>query len=305
MDNSEITSALNLLHDDITDGIEALKTLLRDSSFSKASVFQLPATEQGEDLPPVEAIEPTQIDGVAAFGLALDALSKTTAVGNESTRYVFRLPGAISVETSTPDQFTGIVNKVNTAKDQFDKVAHRIKDEDHRFELLHTIFPKLIYPQLIRKLQVCTRQTKSVTFTWGQKPSSSTITVEQADNRLAWHAANPTKPLLERLCLTEDDLTAIAEQERLDLRRFPPDTRIRHRRDLRVRPLANLLFADELAPPKKQCEAHTPIIVLNSPDLKLGTLKPYDKNKRSNRKKRVDSRASGTPISKILPFFLE
>lgn len=307
MNNSEIADRLSELHDAILVGLEEVRTILKGAQFTQAAVYQFPSIASGEDLPPVETISPTPIYGVEAFDSGLSSLTRTTARRGESTRYVFRLPGAISVSTSSDaaSRLNELVMQINLAKKAFDTTAHKLTDEDARFQLLHTVFPGLIYPQLTRKLHLIDRPTKSITFTWGQKPSSSTITLEQADYRLAWHAANPSEQLLERLGISEAELISIAEQERMDLRRFSPETKIRHRRDLRVRPLANLLFADNETPLKKQYEAHTPIILLNSPESKIGLLKKYDKSKRDSRKKRQDSRASGTPISKILPFFLE
>lgn len=307
MDALNLSGELHVVMEALTDALNQLRRQLADCEIDHCRAFELPPVTPEEELVEPTEIIPTPLDGDAAVDAVLAAFTRFHTGGDLSTRVVFRLPGAIAVSTPDPQALVDQVQAVNELKQRFDTLAQSVRDPDERWDLIHRNFPGVVYLQVVRELKVVATPLQSVTFSWGRKPSSQLITPESADAKLEWAAKNPTPPLLARTGLSISQLQHTVARERSFLATLAPDTRIRYRRELRVRPLANLLFEEgaEVARRKAQRDAHTPLIVINSPAVKLGNLKPYDAGKRSARKSRDDSRAKGRPISRVLPLFFE
>lgn len=307
MDAINLSGELHIVMESLTDSLNRLRQRLLDCDMDHCKAFKLPpVTPEEEGVEPIE-INPIELTGDAAVDAVMSAFTRFNTDEGESTRILFRMPGAIAISTSDPQSLVDLVHEINELKQRFDALAQSVNDPDERFALIHRNFPGVVYLQIVRELKVVTAPLQSVTFAWGRKPSSQVITPESADAKLEWAAKNPTPALLARTGLSLTQLQHTVARERSYIATLPADTRIRSRRELRVRPVANLLFAEEAEVDnrKAQREAHTPLIVINSPAVKLGTLKPYDARKRTTRKPRDDSRAKGRPISRVLPLFFD
>lgn len=67
-----------------------------------------------------------------------------------------------------------------------------VRDPDERFDLIHRNFPGVVYLQVIRELKTIPGLLKSVTFSWGRKPSSQIVSPESADAKLEWASKHAT-----------------------------------------------------------------------------------------------------------------
>lgn len=305
MNSLSLSGDLHETMDALDDALDTLRAQLSACQVDACRAFDLPPVTPEDELLEPDYIEPLPFTAAEAVAAVLAAFGRFHTGAGLSTRIVYRMPGVIAISTPSPDTLVSQVQKINLLKNHFDAVAQTVRDPDERFDLIHRNFPGVVYLQVIRELKVITDPLKSVTFSWGRKPSSQLITPESADSKLEWTAKHPNSRVLSRSGLSLNQLQETVARERSYLATLPAETKIRFRRELRVRPLSNLLFTDDIEVTKSQREAHTPLIVINSPNVKIGELKPYDAAKRGQRKPRHDSRAKGRPLSRVLPLFLE
>nr|WP_281494973.1 DNA replication terminus site-binding protein [Marinobacter sp. S6332] len=290
--------------DALDESLNELRAQLLACQLDACCAFQLPLVTPAEELMEPRRIESIPLSGGPAFKAALDAFTRFHTGMELSTRVVFRLPGAVAVSSLCPEHLIDQVQDINQLKKTFNTLAQTVRDPDERFDLIHLNFPGVVFLQVIRELKIVSEPLRSVTFSWGHKPASQVISLESADAKLEWAAKYPSTEMLVRTGFTLNQLQQTIARERSFLASLPSETSLRYRRKLRVRPLANLLYAEGAKVPKAQRDAHSPLIAINSPNVSLGRLKNYDATKNRQRKRRKDPRACGTPVSRVLPIFI-
>lgn len=304
MDTRTLSTELHRVMHALDESLNELRAQLLACQLDACCAFQLPLVTPAEELLGPCRIESIPLAGRQALEASLDAFTRFHTGVGLSTRVVFRQPGAIAVSTLCPEELINQVHDINQLKKTFNTLAQTVQDPEERFDLIHQNFPGVVFLQVIRELKVVSEPLRSVTFSWGHKPASQLISLESADAKLEWAMNNPSSQLLERTGLTGNQLRQTIARERSFLASLPPETSLRYRRKLRVRPLANLLYAEGAKVPKAQRDAHSPLIAINSPNVSLGRLKNYDATKNRQRKRREDPRACGTPVSRVLPIFI-
>ncbi|MBJ6137934.1 DNA replication terminus site-binding protein [Marinobacter litoralis] len=303
MDKKSLSAELHRVMDALNDSLNELRAELLACQLDACCAFKLPLVTPAEELGEPSRIESTPLRGQQAFTASLDSFTRFHTGLGLSTRVVFRLPGAVAVSSLCPEHLINQVHDINQLKKTFNALAQTVPDPDERFDLIHRNFPGVVFLQVIRELKIVSDPLRSVTFSWGHKPGSQRISIESADAKLEWAARHASKALLERTGLSRQELLETVVRERAYLASLPSETFLRLRRELRVRPLANLLFESGAAVSKAQRDGHLPLIIVNSPNVRLGDLKNYDAAKTRQRKRRDDPRACGTRISRVLPLF--
>src|SRR5690606_77523 len=171
--------------------------------------------------------------------------------------------------------FQRLVQSVNEAKEGFTEVLGRVEDRNLRFEIVHRLFPMLITLQVTRQVQCYAEPMRSVTFTWGRKSSIRVVTRDELLETLK--RLRHQKPL----AFDEDRWLEAIQEDMVRLLALPRDVDLRYRRDLKVRPMTNLLLADGT---KWLREANLPILVLNpAEDFRIGQLPDYNANEKPKR----------------------
>lgn len=288
--------------------LDELADTVRGSDLIDARVFVLPDIYPGEELIEPDRIDPVTLSGVTALDDALAGFARFHTGEDLSTRNVWRLPGAVSINIDHPQPLVDQVALINRLRQRFGEITQSVADENERYDLIHHAFPGLVYLQVVRQLRVLQGPVQSVTFSWGRKTGSQLITLASADAKLEWAARNASPALLARTGMSVRRLQETVQREREALTHLPEDTPIRWRRLLRVRPLMNIRRPkDEVGGVSSviQREAQTPLLLLNAPDARIVPMRSFDANKRLVRQPRSDGGKRGTPISVVLPLFLD
>ncbi|MCG8610663.1 MAG: DNA replication terminus site-binding protein, partial [Pseudomonadales bacterium] len=139
----------------------------------------------------------------------------------------------------------------------------------------------------------------SINFTWGRRPLSQIVTKHDVIKLL--EKMKKGRPLTAHDSL---DWPTRLNAEIAKFALLPEDIELRLKRDMKLHPLANLLYQekDELGRRiKRQTSNHTPLLVLteNKPP-KLGHLKSYDPD---NPKRYRPKKISDERITPYLPVF--
>jgi DNA replication terminus site-binding protein len=279
------------------------KRLLNQAKLLQSCVYQIPRTTRENETQPVTEIDPAGLSGTEGLNAALHALTDWYGDPQYSTRVVNRVPGAVVLANIDERQILGQFTNINRTKEAIESLIPGLGNRDDRFELLHTHFPWLILSQLTRRLQMlpCSPPLQSCTFTWGIKTEIKKMTADQVCEKLESFRHRPRS--------TVDDIpwNVKIDQEIMSVRSLPPSAKLRSRRVLRVRPLANLRYHGLDDEPAKTYmrEAHTPILILNPErPVKLGSLKKYDALARSGRQ-RLKDRGHYERVSDLLPIYLQ
>jgi len=287
--------------------LEDLSELVTRATLVDARVFVLPDIYAGEEIIEPDEIHPVALSGVEARNAALAGFGRFHTDEGLSTRNVWRLPGVVVLHTDDPRAIADQIANINRLRDAFQELTLSVADENERYDLIHHAFPGMIYLQAVRQLRVLQGPVQSVTFSWGRKSASQLISLESADAKLEYAARKAPPALLARTGMSETRLRDTVLREREYLTQLPPDTQVRWRRLLRVRPLMNVRRPrdEDGRPVVLQREANTPLLLLNAPNVRLKPMRPYDARKRSERQARSDQGCKGTPVSRVLPLFLD
>lgn len=245
-----------------------LQELLSQASIRQVRVFSLPRTKSGEEHEPYEKLTSEPFEGEEGRAMAIRSLSEFYGRSGESTKAVYRLPGVIALQGDSGQLIGQAVSEINRLKEAFAETVQLIEDRNTRFEIVHRLFHMLITLQVTRQIQYYAEEMRSVTFTWGRKSAIRVVTREEVLDTL--RNLQHQKPIAfeqERWdeALNEDMIKVLA---------LPKGTELRYRRDLKVRPMANLLLADGT---KWLREANLPIIIANPADnFRIGVLPDFD-----------------------------
>lgn len=312
---ADINARVNALEAVFAD----LKSALRqcDITQSRVSVVPRPKIDEEEELP--ERIEPEVLTGDEAFERALFSLTDWYGDGVHSTKAVARTPGAIVLRSSETlaNNIDHLATQANALKAQIRDLIPLLGNRNDRFELLHNHHHMLITLQLTRQVIVLPSEPviQSLSFTWGVKTEIKKVTVEETYQRIAEYLNHPPP---EGVISSLWEMNVNKELARVGS--LPPNTELRQRRVLVVRPMVNI--RRHLSPaerdarrekwekegkfdqPVKLREAHTPLIVLNPKyPIKLGSLGVYDALERSQRQKRRGRKTAEEPVSWLVPVY--
>lgn len=248
--------------------IAKLKRLVSEAPLVAARVFELPLPVADNDEVPASVIPVRVVEGQDALVLALQAFDCFHAIAGQDTRSVYRLPGVICLNPAEPQAILDQLGAINQLKTDFLCLVRQLPDRKTRFEVIHRLLPMALTLQITRQIQGYAEPVKSATFTWGRKSALRCVTrdevIELLDDMRDHQPANMTPDTWERLL--DQDIDKVNS--------LPADVALRYRRELKVRPLCNLLLADGR---KWLREANLPILLLGKGDaLRLGQLVDYD-----------------------------
>lgn len=252
----------------LLDAVSQLKTMLEQAPLAEARVFELPITAPGEESAPVSEIPVQVIEGAPALDLALRAYDNFYALPGQSTRTVYRLPGIISINPPAPSAFIKQIQSINQLKTDFLLLVRKLPDRKTRFEVVHRMFPMMLTLQVTRQIQGYAEPMKSATFTWGKKTALRRVTRDEVIDMLY--------DMREQAPSNIDPQTwySMLDADIVRMQSLPADVQLRYRRELKVRPLCNLLLDDGR---KWLREANLPILLIGPAEgMRLGYLAPYN-----------------------------
>lgn len=279
---TDIPARLRETMEQLEKGIQHLQELLSQAQLLQVRVFQLPRTKSGEEHEPYEKLSSVPFESNEGLAMAVRSLSEFYGQFGESTKSVYRLPGVIALEGDPTGAIEAQVAEINRLKQQFAETVQLIDDRNARFEVVHRLFPMLITLQVTRQIQYYGEEMRSVTFTWGRKSSIRVVTREELLDTL--RNLQHQKPIAfepERWveAINEDMVKVLA---------LPKGTELRYRRDLKVRPMANLLLTDGT---KWLREGNLPIIVANpAENFRIGMLRDFDASVKPTRGRKTPQR---------------
>lgn len=276
-------------YSEIEAGIRALIRFILKSEIKSCTVFSYPRVQKNNEHEEYTHIPVSRITGSEAISKTLTALGQFRGETLASTKSVFRLPGVISILTDEPEKLIALLCSINESKARFCEVANQIPADD-RFDVIHTVIPRLIYLQLTRNLNWENGSLQSVNFTWGASSSIIKITREEIQERIA-------------NLLSEDKISYTQARSDLgEIQSLPKSAELRIKRKVKIRPLINLNRGLGQKQRYARKEGHLPLIVINSPEFKTGQLKDYDSS--VQRKKRGDTTIGDEPIISSVKVFL-
>lgn len=248
--------------------IAELKRLISDAPLVAARVFELPLPAASNEQEPTSRIPVRTVEGQEALELALRAYDCFHAIAGQDTRSVYRLPGILCLNPASPQAILDQLGTINQLKTDFLCLVRQLPDRKTRFEVIHRLLPMALTLQITRQIQGYAEPVKSATFTWGRKSALRCVTrdevIELLDDMRDHQPANLDPETWERLL----------DQDIDNVNSLPADVQLRYRRELKVRPLCNLLLDDGR---KWLREANLPILLLGKGDaLRLGQLVDYD-----------------------------
>ena len=309
----EIRDTMNALDEEIG----ALREQLRSRcNLDQGEVYELPrvkkrknANDLQDDLPEYEREvgTPTFIpiekvfSGKEAEDKGLHAFSDFYGDGNESTRFVMKMPGALIYHTDQPELIEAQILQVNALKVQMETLIQSLGNRDAKFEIMHRLYHMIITTHVTRLIHYSTTLLQSASFTWGGSPAVTEKTKEQILEMLK--VVGQKKVLI-------DNPNVINWQQQVELdtvrvQSLPADTHFMVRRSsARVRPLCNLRSLEgQKIPPKP---AHLPLIIINPSSVcRLNPLKDYNLVNRIKRKQRANSILGDGPLISYLDVYLQ
>lgn len=156
---------------EITSAENNLKHLLGRYRVTHSEYYGLPLISKEEECDKPEAISVYKDLGTVAEYKVLNAWFNYYGEDNCSTKAAKREPGVMVISIPLPDR-SAVVSQIevfNLAKRHFIDVAHKIKNEDERFDTVHKLFPMLLVNNLRRTLKFHDGPNK-VQFGWSTKP---------------------------------------------------------------------------------------------------------------------------------------
>lgn len=279
-----------------------LKLILASAMLIQCRSYEIPRTLREDESAPVDNVIPIPSSGPQAFKSAMDALSDWYADPQYSTKVVNRTPGAVVVSSVDEAEVLQLVSNINQCKAAIEGWVPRLGSRDDRFDLLRAHLPWLILPQLTRRLQAVPSSPalQSCTFTWGTKTEIKKVSIDEVCERLEGFRKRP------KTTMEDVPWDVKIDREILAIRSIPANAELRWRRELRVRPLANLRYysIDDEPPETYLREAHTPILILNpTRRIKLGTLGNY-RVEDGLRRARLKDKGQYERVSDLMPIYL-
>lgn len=282
--------------DKLSAAIGTLNELILESELLDARVFEVPLTQAGEEGMPCLFMSSDMVEGEDALKLTTLAYSRFYAASAQSTRSVYRLPGVLCLKHRNPGQVMDQVSLVNQLKTDFLCLVRLLPDRNTRFEVVHRLFPMAITLQITRQIQCYDTPMRSVNFTWGRKTALRVVTRDEVIEMLE------QMRLQCPVTIDPDTWDDIIDRDVARISSLPADTPLRYRRELKVRPLCNLLLDDGT---KRLREGNLPILLLvDDKAPRIGMLHSFDANQPPVRGRKPDGDHRQTESERVLDHLL-
>ncbi|WP_270820005.1 DNA replication terminus site-binding protein [Aeromonas sp. Y311-2] len=274
MDKYELAAQLRTLMQRQHQLLSMLRDYLDKKDLIQASAYALPP-----DDPDIDTRQDTQFIGVApshgaeALHAAQHAWGHLFAGAEENTRLVYRLPGAVQINSRHNEELAGIITAINSDRQTFRNLVTNsesiIGSHSARYEFLRgpNMFPMLITLQLYRQITTANETLRSISFCWAHKTVMQRVTKQQIIGMLRASQESPPRHVIDQASWVDklnDELrllTPLHEDARLVIRRPQP-----------VHPQAWLVEGNS----RRMQVASTPVLILGGQKVKIGNLKDYD-----------------------------
>jgi DNA replication terminus site-binding protein len=276
MELTQLSVDLRAIMSRQVEHLAMLREYLLGAQLIQASIFELPAPDAGAETRQETFIPTLHVTGQSALLTAIDAWGHISARTDESTRLVYRLPGALQLNSDDNDVIAGIVHHINQGRLTFKELVTSspflARPEDrHEFLHGHSMFPGLITLQMYRQIPMAPPGLRTVTFAWAHKHSQKNVTRDQILKAVNTAQETPPAHLIDPAIWISQ-----LEAEKVLLASLPADTPLQIRRPLPVQPQIWLRSVGQ----PRMVVASTPLLILSPDKVKIGVLKDYNANQR-------------------------
>lgn len=279
---------------------------LDQAELHKGSVFRLPRLSQSETHLPYQTLEVLTVTGSPARALAIEAYADFYAEGDESTKAVMRLPGALVITPRHLADFLALVADINRVKNTLHEIHESIypKEPLLRHRMIRQAHPRLMINQVTRVIKLETQPLYSATFTWARKDL-----LRKLDKHSSAELVGQLRYFLPDQVTEDIPWETRVEQEVQQLLTLPADIDLRYRRPAKPHPMMNLLYEETRPTPrgkqriKKIRDANIPALIIGSPHVLVGRLKDYNPAKK-NAGRRKHRQTQPDPLTPMAPIFL-
>ena len=231
---------------------------------------QMPAFEKEaeKELPTDIELAPSPTDVVPLEAAIHRAFCKISALPTENTRLAMRYPGFISIDLQHKKSTLEQIDNINGIKQNIaDLVKVSFNNRQTAHNIMHHLFPGLLYQQAIRPIYTLTNQDCYGYFYWSIRPLVKRLTKEQAFEEL--EAAKEFRRF-DLSQFNKQDMLNRIEFEKNIIARIPDDKFIVERRVARVQPFYDFYDSGDKGKGKKKIacrNASLPLIVFGKANL--------------------------------------
>ncbi|MBQ0600931.1 DNA replication terminus site-binding protein [Klebsiella oxytoca] len=260
----------------------ALKKLISGSSPLFVRVSEIPPVLRGAENEPVKAIEPVQLYGREAMTKAVDTWLDLHIKDEFSQKAARRAAGVLwfpSDDNAFTAELVRLLEMVNTLKASIENhIISNFQTRTARFEALHNQCSGVLTLHLYRQIRWWhDERISAVRFCWQEK--DSLLVPDKIE-------------LLVRMGRDgrEDESQKIPMSQLIQKVTSVPEDKLRIRRHLKVQPVANITFVDELnsSGALKTVTAPMPYIIIQNERPEIKMLGHFDALERAKRKPRND-----------------
>lgn len=273
---------LKKTYNQLIDELLALKKLISDSSPLFARVSEIPPVLRGAENDPVKKIEPVQLYGREAMTKAVDTWLDLH-IKDEFSQKAARRASGVFLFPSDDNAFTAelvrLLEMINALKASIEShIISNFQTRTARFEALHNQCAGVLTLHLYRQIRWWHDEgISAVRFCWQEKeslliPDKIELLIRMSkDGREDASQKIPMGQLIQKLSSV-------------------PEDKLRIRRRLKVQPVANITFCDELNPSGtlKTVTAPMPYIIIQNERPEIKMLGHFDALERAKRKPRND-----------------
>ncbi|HCL5581049.1 TPA: DNA replication terminus site-binding protein [Citrobacter freundii] len=266
----------------LIDELLALKKLISDSSPLFARVSEIPPVLRGAENETVKEIDPAQLYGREAMIKAVDTWLDLHIKEEFSQKAARRASGVLwfpSDDNAFTAELVRLLEMINTLKASIEShIISNFQTRTSRFEALHNQCTGVLTLHLYRQIRWWhDERISAVRFCWQEK--ESLLVPDKIE-------------LLVRMGKDgrEDESQKIPMSQLIKKVSSVPEDKLRIRRRLKVQPVANITFGDELNPSGtlKTVTAPMPYIIIQNERPEVKMLGHFDALERAKRKPRND-----------------
>jgi len=277
--------ALRMAMDDINGANENLAEALMILPTIYSEYCELPRVLKEEEYyetnnyPDVIKIE-ARHSGVDVDMATLGTMLNIYGEVGYSTKIATRHPGILCKQADDAKYKCAafLVDKINDARARFVTIAHREKDKNIRFEVVHEMFPMLIMRNMQREIE-CIRNPEKYYLGWGNKPIVTKLDVDALEGRLIDDMEK--EPPLH---MSRGEWVSKVKNEILAIKRLSRFEKLRMRRPVKSQAIATIDGYSKVCPIPKLVLMSEPVMPHFKP------LSDYDKSKSKPRGKKVEWR---------------
>lgn len=268
--------------DQLIDELLALKKLISESSPLFVRVSEIPPTLRGAEAEPVKEIQPVQLYGREAMTKAIDTWLDLHIKDEFSQKAARRATGVLwfqSDDNAFTAELVRLLEMINALKASIESyIISNFQTRTARFEALHNHCAGVLTLHLYRQIRWWhNARISAVRFCWQEKesllvPDKIELLVRMGkDGRDDESQKVPMSQLIQKVSSV-------------------PEDRLRIRRRLKVQPVANITFENELNPSGvlKTVTAPMPYIIIQNERPEVKALGHFDALERAKRKPRND-----------------